>query len=73
VIGHRLAPWQDRAAELPAAVQAVDPDERRRRAARLTEQLDKPTPSRHAVASAEARQQARQLFASAQRARRSAA
>lgn len=73
VIGHRLAPWQDRAAELPAAVQAVDPDERRRRAAHLTEQLDKPTPSRHAAASAEARQQARQLFASAQRARRSAA
>lgn len=72
VIGHRLAPWQDRTAELPTAVQAVDPDERRRRAAHLTEQLDEPTLSRHA-ASAEARQQARQLFASAQRARRAAA
>ncbi|MGM0724150.1 MAG: hypothetical protein ACQEXM_27340 [Actinomycetota bacterium] len=74
VIGHRLAAWAGREHELPAVVQAVDPDERRRRAARLAEQLDEPAQQPPcAVATAAGRQQARELFAAAQRARRAAA
>jgi len=74
VIGHRLAAWTGREGELPAAVQAVDPDERRRRAARLAEQLDEPgQESRGRIASAAGRQQARELFAMARRARGAAA
>lgn len=74
VIGHRLAAWAGREHELPAAVQAVDPDERRRRAARLAEQLDEPAQQpRCTVSTAAGRQQARELFASARRARRASA
>ncbi len=73
VIGHRLAAWTCREHELPAAVQAVDPDERRRRAARLAEQFNEPAQQpRCTVSTTVGRQQARELFASAQRARRSA-
>lgn len=74
VIGHRLAAWAGREGELPTAVQAVDPDERRQRAARLAEQLDEPgQESRGRIASAAGRQQARELFAMTRRARRAAA
>ena len=73
VIGHRLAAWTGREYELPAAVQAVDPDERRRRAARLAEQFNEPAQQpRCTVSTTVGRQQARELFASAQRARRAA-
>ena len=74
VIGHRLAVWQGREHELPAAVRAVDPAERRRRAARLAEQLGEPAqPSNGTPATAEARQRARELFARERRARQEAA
>lgn len=42
VIGHRLAPWRGRLDELPAALQSVDPDARRARAAHLAAQLNAP-------------------------------
>lgn len=74
VIGHRLAVWQGREHELPAAVRAVDPADRRRRAARLAEQLGEPAqPSNGTPATAEARQRARELFARERRARQEAA
>lgn len=73
VIGHRLAAWTGREHELPTSVQAVDPDERRRRAARLAEQFNEPAQQpRCTVSTTVGRQQARELFASAQRARRAA-
>lgn len=73
VIEHRLAAWTGREHELPAAVQAVDPDERRRRAARLAKQSNEPAQQpRCTVSTTVGRQQARELFASAQRARRAA-
>lgn len=74
VIGHRLAAWAGREHELPAALQAVDPDERRRRAARLAEQFNEPAQRpRCTISTTAGRKQAREIFASAQRARQATA
>ena len=66
VIGYRLAPWRGRSHELPETLRSVDSVARRRRAAQLAEALGEPrTPEVPArpVASAEARAEARAVFA----------
>ena len=68
VIGYRLAPWRDRGHELPEALRSVDPAARRRRARQLAAALGEPgtLAGQGPVASAEARAQARALFAGRQ-------